>query len=321
MLAADEAPREMPQPGMAAGDKEAISVQSGETRARRHGGSMAQATVALIGFDVWLREVVELILRDEGFPTRALQFGPPALAALADGPPDAILLQADLDGRILEFLDALRVSPATQAIPAIVLGTTEPMRNQAQASGNVVAVLAEPFDVEDLVGTVRAALTGSTFEARVGSLPLERSASRQAADILLASERDIMLAWTQRVRHLAPQVPRAAASVREFLDSVPRLLHALALVLRHDVTPDALTRDPAVSERIRAHVALRKREGVPVEAALQEYQILGDVIGERLQREMADEEAPQALSEIQQQLDLVKRATTREYARLDAEGA
>ena len=275
-----------------------------------------------MGFEPGLRSLLETVIEEEGYTSRTIRLGANTADDLTRSRPDLLLVEAGIyestqDSDALVLLDALRATPETNAIPVVVLGTLEPTLEQAQASGNVYAVLPEPFDLDDLVNAVKGALARTPFEARVLAAPVETDrAFGQAADILLRSERSLMLDWVQRIRGLDPFAARTDISTREFLDSVPRLLNVLALVLRHQVPPDVLTKDDEVLTRIRVHAQTRWSQGIPTVGVVRDYHVLREVMIGRLQREMAAEDVLTVLHELNSQIDQAVQITIAEYERL-----
>ncbi len=101
-----------------------------------------------------------------------------------------------------------------------------------------------------------------------------------------------------------------------FLDTVPRILNALILVLRHQQPPDVLSRDPERQERICEHARTRQQQGIPAEGVMREYQVLRDVILLRLQRNTAAEDRQGVRGELNRLMDEAMRITVNEYVRL-----
>jgi hypothetical protein len=127
------------------------------------------------------------------------------------------------------------------------------------------------------------------------------------------AERELMLRWTQQIRLVEPFRDLAGYSLREFLDNLPRLLHALVVVLRRDAPPDVLARDSDVQMRARSHAAVRLDAALPVDAVVREYQVLREVITRHLEQHLPAEAVVKVLQEVNWLLDDVIRTTVAEY--------
>jgi response regulator RpfG family c-di-GMP phosphodiesterase len=268
-----------------------------------------------VRIDSTIEPILAEALRDEG-----LQVGNPPIASaeqLVGDPPDLLVLGAGPHSEAVQLIDALREHPETVALPVIVLGTMPSLQQQAQASGNVYAALAMPFELDELVEAVSGALARVPFEARVQELPVTREmALQRASELLLGSERELMLGWVQRVQTLEPFRNQPGIGLHEFLNSMPRLLNALAVALSRDKSAELLADDDDLQARVREHARLRMRQGVPGEAVVREYQVLRDAIHKHLGRHLAAEDALKALERLSWFLDEVIRRTVAEYLRL-----
>jgi hypothetical protein len=87
-------------------------------------------------------------------------------------------------------------------------------------------------------------------------------------------------------------------------------------VLPRPALRDAFVRDEEVRRRIRAHAAVRHQQGVPVDGVICEYQVLRQVITERLRAEMDPHAVAEVLEDIHALLDDAVRLTAAEYLRL-----
>jgi CheY-like chemotaxis protein len=100
-----------------------------------------------------IRELLQALLRDAGYETRAAVHGAEALALVAAAPPDLVL--TDLMMPVLGGADLcrrLKAADATRAIPVILMSAVRP---GAALSAGQDAFLRKPFDlaeVEALVG-------------------------------------------------------------------------------------------------------------------------------------------------------------------------
>ncbi len=106
-----------------------------------------------------IREVLALLLRDEGFEVQEAADGLAALAVLKRWPADLILL--DLMMPIMdgwEFLEAQRAISGVARIPVIVLSASRVLSQRELRAPEGVAVLPKPFDFQLVVKTIRRLL-------------------------------------------------------------------------------------------------------------------------------------------------------------------
>lgn len=278
-----------------------------------------EAVVGLVGLTPEIESVLAEALADEGYAVRTWALEQ-AISDLPGDPPRLVVLMADRAGRAVALLDQLRQDERTSAVRLVVLGALEPMKEQAQASGNVVATIGLPFDLDDLLDAVHEALLRQPFEERLrerapaGDAPYVRS-----AEILARAQRHIMLDWAQRIRLVGPFSERPDLGVRDFLDTVPRLVNAYVAILRHDVpVARTLQSDPDVVERIRNHAATRFAQGIGAEGVVREYQVLREVLANRILRELDAASALPVVADLTRLCDEAERITIALYQELAA---
>ncbi len=125
----------------------------------------ASPYILVIEDDPWLRELVEITLREEGYETTGTPDGLPALHLAVQRCPSLILLDLhtpNLDGR--SFARLYHALPGPHA-PLIFLSGAPDLDVIARAAG-AHGALAKPFNLEDLVATVqRHALSALTLHA------------------------------------------------------------------------------------------------------------------------------------------------------------
>ncbi|MCL6649377.1 MAG: response regulator [Chloroflexi bacterium] len=97
-------------------------------------------------------------LEDEGYTIRVARNGTQALAALEEWQPDVIVLDLLLpavNGR--EFRTQQLVHPEHARVPVVLLSAVQDLPVEAARLG-AAAALAKPFDLDELLATVRAVL-------------------------------------------------------------------------------------------------------------------------------------------------------------------
>lgn len=111
--------------------------------------------VLLIEDDFDIREIVKLILSEEGYEVSELDNGHEIDAELLRSFPDIILLDVmlgDMDGR--EICADLKSAKSTTLIPIIIVSATH--KQQAMQEKGCLAddFLQKPFDISDLIRKV-----------------------------------------------------------------------------------------------------------------------------------------------------------------------
>jgi CheY-like chemotaxis protein len=273
--------------------------------------------VGLLGLSEEIGPILAEVLQDEGYAVDVVS----AVGSLDASAVGAVVVALGPGPSSLGVLDELRTTSATAAVPVIALASSEALREQAQSSGNVYATLPMPFEVDDLVEVVRTALARTPFEAHVQEVPLRsESALARGAEYIAREQRRLMLDWAQRIRQVEPFQSHPEISTREFLDSVPRVLHALVQILLRPEPSELVERDEDLVGRIRAHADTRRRQGLPSDATVREYQLLRQVLFERLQSVLAAEEAVPVMVEVTALVDGAVRITVAEYSTLQSGG-
>jgi len=118
-------------------------------------------TVLHVDDDELSRYVVARVLKKAGFEMTAAKTGEEGLQALADCPPDLIILDVQLPGMSgFEVCRAIKANPATAAIPVLHL-SAHFTQGQDKAQGldsGADAYLAQPVEPIELIATVKALL-------------------------------------------------------------------------------------------------------------------------------------------------------------------
>lgn len=117
----------------------------------------APATILIVDDESQNRRLLEALLGHEGYVTRTAEDGEEALAAIADDPPDLILLDVmmpGLDGR--QVARAVKADPATSKIPIImVTAQTDREARLAALDAGAEDFLSKPVDRAELWLRVR----------------------------------------------------------------------------------------------------------------------------------------------------------------------
>ena len=103
-----------------------------------------------------------VLLRD-GYRVRAAGSADEALSIIGSDRPDIILMDLQLPGQDgLAFTRALKVDPATAAIPVVAMTAHVMLGDEAQAlAAGCAGYIAKPIDTRTLSGDVRRYLVGA----------------------------------------------------------------------------------------------------------------------------------------------------------------
>lgn len=160
----------------------------------------------------------------EGFETMVADSGARALALVESHPPDAVLLDlvlGDMDG--LDVLRALREHEASA--PKVILLTAHGSIDSAVAAMKAGAYdfIRKPFDLDEVLATVRNALRTQSLESRVRYLEADRRGPS-----LLLGESEAMRALRDQAKAVARGGDRAVLVTGESgtgKNVLARLLH------------------------------------------------------------------------------------------------
>jgi DNA-binding response OmpR family regulator len=124
-------------------------------------------TVLIADDDGWLREMLTLLLVDEGFCPLEARSGPETVRLAAELKPDVILLDVDLPGRSgFSVLSDLRKASATRDIP-VMLVSGEVNIFETGHAGEANATFHKPLDFSAFLNKVHEAT--SDEPAKTGS--------------------------------------------------------------------------------------------------------------------------------------------------------
>ncbi|UXY31818.1 response regulator transcription factor [Streptomyces sp. HUAS TT20] len=122
------------------------------------GGATPPGTVLVVDDDAAIRRSLERGLRLSGFAVRTAPDGPGALAAVADGPPDVLVLDVSMPGMSgIEVCARLRADG--RDLPVLMLSALDETGDRIaglQAGGD--DYLVKPFALQELVLRLRALL-------------------------------------------------------------------------------------------------------------------------------------------------------------------
>lgn len=237
-----------------------------------------ESRVLLIENEVGLRDLNDTILREAGCRVENLPpYSDPADFA-AQTLPDVIVVRilpnAPQDWQIL---DALTANPKTEAIPVVVISSTERNAVEAKAAPNVNQVVIMPYNVDALEQAVANALHHPPPAALLPPSPQPPPKPFAAAGKLLnGNSRSIVLRAIRCLQQMDPFKLHFAELTPGLLDDLPVIYGAIVIGLQRGLTPDHVMHEEAIRNTIREHANLRVSQGLDPGAVLREYQVLND---------------------------------------------
>lgn len=183
--------------------------------------------ILVVDDDLALSEMLQIVLRQEGFETARCGRGDEALDAFTQHDPDLVLLDVMLPG--MDGIEVCRRIRQISGVPIIMLSarsdTIDVVHGLEEGADDYVA---KPFKPKELVARIRARLRGNTNDQpadntlRIGDLDISltsHTVSRQGEEISLTPlEFDLLVALARR--------PNQVMSREELLEEVWGYRHA-----------------------------------------------------------------------------------------------
>src|ERR1700744_3562406 len=113
--------------------------------------SPAKKFILIVDDDADIRQIISMILNDEGYQTHELDNGRDVNRELVKCRPDLILLDVqlgDMDGR--DICRELKSAPATETIPIIIVSATNGRYSKDNKDCHPDDYLDKPFDIGEL---------------------------------------------------------------------------------------------------------------------------------------------------------------------------
>ena len=104
-------------------------------------------------------EVLQFILEDSGYEVETLQDGHLLFDRIKEHMPDLILLDimlGNMDGR--ELCKNVKARQETHNIPVILVSASHNVSNTMHQKGSPNAFIAKPFDINELLDTIKTQL-------------------------------------------------------------------------------------------------------------------------------------------------------------------
>lgn len=115
--------------------------------------------ILILDDDHDILDVVSFLLADSGYEVQTLNTGEEVFAAISQFHPDLVLMDvmlAQLDGRLI--CSKLKANVQTLHIPVILISGTHDLATTLDQIGAPNDFMAKPFDIDELLGKVKAQL-------------------------------------------------------------------------------------------------------------------------------------------------------------------
>lgn len=166
---------------------------------------MTHGDILIVDDEPTNRLMLSRRLQNEGYSCREAASGQAALDAIAEQPPDLILLDVmmpDLDG--FEVCRRLRSKVATRAIPIVLVTALSDRHNRVQGlEAGADDFLTKPVDPPELTARVRSLLRLRYFQSLSAQSELLESSFRDlGVGVVVTEPNGIVVACNLRARHL-----------------------------------------------------------------------------------------------------------------------
>ncbi|MGH2459632.1 MAG: response regulator [Chloroflexota bacterium] len=275
-----------------------------------------QTTVLIVELEESLAELDRLVLYDAGYHAIPTVCGSDSMQQVQQINPDVIVLDLGVHAKTCgwHLLEELRASQDTQGIPLLVISDTEELLENAKQSFNVRQEMIKPFDIEDLVQGVRAAVAGTPLLPHPAPQPTQGKLYTNAAQVISAEGGTIMSEWLKRVQHervlgSPPNVP-----ARVLMGNISVWTMGLVSVLRYG---ESYLGTSEIDQKLAAHIREAERYGVTLGQVIKQFEILRDLIWETLENsslaELTTPDVFQLGKTVSRALDEVLRQVATQY--------
>jgi len=131
---------------------------------------------------ITIQKVVELVLAEEDFEIKSVSNGEDALNILSSFKPDIVLADIEMPKvNGYQLCDRIKKDPELSHVPVILLaGAFEPIDDELASEVRADDSVIKPFESQELISKINAALTMSAADEEAHAVPLEPDAEAEA---------------------------------------------------------------------------------------------------------------------------------------------
>lgn len=174
-------------------------------------------TILIVDDDLHIGNVLEEVLKKEGYGVLRAYSGTEALFVLSEQKPDLILLDLMLPG-----LNGEEVLPLIKNIPVIVVSAKIDIDNKVELLlGGAVDYVTKPFDTRELLARIAIHLRGNEAERKTSALTFDDILLNTESHVVTVAGKEIKLTRTEyAILKLLMQNPSQVITKSILLDRI-----------------------------------------------------------------------------------------------------
>lgn len=174
-------------------------------------------TILIVDDDLHIGNVLEEVLKKEGYGVLRAYSGTEALFVLSEQKPDLILLDLMLPG-----LNGEEVLPLIKNIPVIVVSAKIDVDNKVELLlGGAVDYVTKPFDTRELLARIAIHLRGNEAERKTSALTFDDILLNTESHVVTVAGKEIKLTRTEyAILKLLMQNPSQVITKSILLDRI-----------------------------------------------------------------------------------------------------
>jgi len=139
---------------------------------------------------ITIQKVVELVLAEEDFEIKSVSNGEDALNILSSFMPDIVLADIEMPKvNGYQLCDRIKKNPELSHVPVILLaGAFEPIDEELSSSVGADDSVIKPFESQELISKINAALTLSAADEEGFAIPVEAESATEAEAMAQSDE-------------------------------------------------------------------------------------------------------------------------------------
>jgi DNA-binding response OmpR family regulator len=256
------------------------------TRWTSQGVAMSAIRQRVLAIELYpdLADLVQEILTEAGYDVTTVLCSPTASETAKTLNPDVIVLDLGLKTHTCgwDLLASLRSDQDTQGIPLLVTSDTDQLLEDAKRSFNVRQELVKPYNIDDLVQGIQAAISGTALLPHPAGPPTTGPLSALAANTIASEGDAIMVSWLRRVQHEKVLGPTQTTQIRLLMNDVSTWLIGLVSVLRYG--PNEVSGRSEIRNKVQRHVEDARRRRIDLAQIIKQFEILRDEVWLALER-------------------------------------